>query len=154
MSFQLISNPEAEAIALAQSLAVDAVQVASQFDSEILAQYRAMYKNYWTIDREFTVEQLQARSDRMGPTELAILLKAGVFVTAMLQIGAPLESKYHSPPYEYSIVDVAFADGHQVAAISTFEQLYALMVQHGQFISGKLLLGDKRSEWTTPTNDQ
>jgi hypothetical protein len=93
---------------------------------------------------------LQSRSDRMGPTELAILLKAGVFVTAMLQIGAPLESKYHSPPYDYSIIDVTFQSGHQVASIKTFNELFGLMQQHGQFISGKLLLGDKTSEWTVP----
>jgi len=148
MSFELTPNPELEAAVLAQSLAVDAVAVATQFDQQILAQYRSMFENYWKIGRsDFTRDQLQSRSDRMGPTELAILLKAGVFVQAMVSIGAPLESKYHSPPYGYTIVDVSFQDGHVEASIATFNDLYALMQIHGNFTAGKLVLGELVGDW-------
>lgn len=155
MSFELTPNPELEAAVLAQSLAVDAVSIATQFDEQILAQYRSMFENYWKIGRsDFTKDQLQARSDRMGITELSILLKAGVFVQAMVSIGAPLETKYHSPPYDYTIVDVTFQSGYSVASIATFNELFGLMQTHGQFTTGKLLLGDKTSEWTTQPDDQ
>lgn len=149
MDFRLRTDPEAEAIALTEQLAIDAVQVAAQFNDEVIAQYRRMYENYWKIGRDFTVEQLQSRSDRIGPTELAILLNAGMFVAAMLQLSAPLEAKYHSPPFEYTIVDVTFQDGHSEPTTATFEQLYRLMLQHGQFVTGRLLLGEKISEWAT-----
>jgi hypothetical protein len=147
MSFQLLPDPAIESAALAQSMALDAVAIATQFDAEILAMYRASYEKLWKIGLEFTHEQLQARSNRMGPTELAILLKAGVFVQAMLSIGAPLEAKYHSPPYAYTIDNVTFADGHAVSQINTFLELYALTQVHGQFISGKLTLGELTNEW-------
>lgn len=147
MSFQLPPNPEAEAILLAETLAKDAVAVASQFDSDVVVRYRAMYENYWKLSTSFTLEQLQARSDRMGPTELAILLKAGGFVQALLTMGAPLEAKYHTLPREYSIVNVTFADGHTEASIANFNELYALMQQHGPFTNGKLTLGELIGDW-------
>ena len=147
MTFELQPNPEAEAILLAETLAKDAVQVASQFDSDVVVRYRAMYENYWKLSTSFTLEQLQARSDRMGPTELAILLKAGGFVQALLTMGAPLEAKYHTLPREYEIVNVVFQDGHTEASIATFNDLYALMQGHGTFTSGKLVLGDLVGDW-------
>jgi hypothetical protein len=153
MTFQLPPNPEIEAALATEALAVDAVALATQFDSDVVAKYKAMYENYWKIGREFTVEQLQSRSDRMGPTELAILLKAGLFVQAMLQIGAPLETKYHSPPYEYTISDVVFEDSHTEETVATFTDLYTLVQTHGQFTSGKLVLGELVEAWGGPTND-
>ena len=150
MTFQLPPNPEAEAILLAETLAKDAVAVASQFDSDVVARYRAMYENYWKLSTSFTLEQLQARSDRMGPTELAILLKAGGFVQALLTMGAPLEAKYHTLPREYEIVNVTFADGHTEASIATFTELYTLMQIHGPFTNGKLTLGELVGEWSPP----
>ena len=60
MTFQLPPNPEAEAILLAETLAKDAVAVASQFDSDVVVRYRAMYENYWKLSTSFTLEQLQA----------------------------------------------------------------------------------------------
>ena len=150
MTFQLPPNPEAEAILLSETLAKDAVAIASQFDSDVVVRYRAMYENYWKLSTSFTLEQLQARSDRMGPTELAILLKAGGFVQALIQMGAPLEAKYHTLPREYSIVNVTFADNHVEANVATFTDLYSLMQQHGPFTNGKLILGELIGEWAPP----
>ena len=150
MTFQLPPNPEAEAILLSETLAQDAVALASQFDSDVVVRYRAMYENYWKLSTSFTLEQLQARSNRLGPTELAILLKAGGFVQALVQMGAPLESKYYAPPRAYEIVNVVFQDGHTEASVTTFNQLYALMQSHGQFVSGKLVLGELVGEWAPP----
>lgn len=151
MTFQLQPNPEAEEILLAETLAQDAVLLATQFDVDVVIKYRAMYENYWKLSTDFTLEQLQARSDRMGPTELAILLKAGGFVQALLTMGAPLEAKYHTLPREYSIVNVTFADGHSEASIATFVELYTLMQQHGPFTNGKLTLGELIGEWVSST---
>lgn len=147
MTFQLLPNPEIEAALLAENLAMDAVTLASQFDTDIVVRYRAMFESYWKLSTNFTLEQLQARSNRMGPTELAILLKAGGFVQALVTMGAPLEAKYYAPPREYSIVDVTFQDGHTEATIATFNDLYALMQSHGNFVSGRLVLGELIGEW-------
>lgn len=94
MSFQLPPNPETQLLLEAETLAQDAVLVASQFDADVLARYKATYENYWKLGRDITVEQLQARSNRLGPTEIAILLKSGAFVQALLAMQAPLEEKY------------------------------------------------------------
>lgn len=151
MTFQLPPNPEAEAILLSETLAQDAVALASQFDSDVVVRYRAMFENYWKLSTNFTLEQLQARSNRLGPTELAILLKAGAFVQALIQMGAPLESRYYAPPRAYEIVNVTFADNHTEASIATFNDLYALMQVHGPFTSGKLILGELVGEWAPPS---
>lgn len=147
MSFQLAPNAELAAAVLTQSLAEDAVQLASQFDQGVIDQYKAMFINYWKVGREFTREQLQARSNRMGVTELAILLKAGGFVQAILQMGGELESKFHTPPYEYELVDIVFADGHAVATLATFDELFVQMQTHGPFTLGRVVLGDLKDDW-------
>ena len=152
--FTLPPNPETQLLLEAETLAQDAVLVASQFDSDVLARYKATYENYWKLGRDITVEQLQARSNRLGPTEIAILLKSGAFVQALLAMQAPLEEKYWSAPYSYSVVDISFQDGHTEATLPSLVEVYGLMQVHGLVTGGKIVLGEKQPAWLPPQPEE
>lgn len=155
MSFQLPPNPETQLLLEAETLAQDAVLVASQFDADVLARYKATYENYWKLGRDITVQQLQARSNRLGPTEIAILLKSGAFVQALLAMQAPLEEKYWSAPYSYTVEGVTFQDGHIEATLPSLVEVYGLMQVHGLVTGGKIVLGELREAWApTPTPEE
>jgi hypothetical protein len=154
MSFQLPPNPETQLLLEAETLAQDAVLVASQFDADVLARYKATYENYWKLGRDITGQQLQARSNRLGPTEIAILLKSGAFVQALLAMQAPLEEKYWSAPYDYSVVNVTFQDGHTESALPSLVEVYGLMQVHGLVTGGKIVLGEMRDAWLPPQPEE
>lgn len=155
MTFELNLSPEQLRQRRAIELAQDAVALANQFNDNLVSQYQSMYENYWKIGRDdISIEQLQDRSDVMQTAELNILLNAGVYVQAMLGIGLPLPEKYHTLPYTFTVVDVAFQDGHTESLVSSFLELFGLMQQHGQFTTGRLVLGELVEFWQTQNEEQ
>jgi hypothetical protein len=148
MAYELPSEPNSEIAAFAELWARDAVKIGTEFNTDLVTRYEAMYRNFWRIGRpEATTEKINAALLRGDGIVLRILADAGMYVMALSQLVPGFPARLLSPPRSYTIKAVTFADGHQVASIATFIELLGLVQSHGWWSEGYLEVGELSPEW-------